>query len=501
MEASEEIAWAPIEFAHARLWDARCRTSLVQACQKLVTRAGLSLSRALGSQRKSLSRIVHHATTTPDDLLAGHVYASAKRAEQHELILVASDTTDMDFSGHPATLGLGGISNRKWQQGFLVHSALALTPQGVPLGVLYQNTWSRATELSKDSFPSGKESDKWLAALHGVEAALAPGCKALLIQDREADYFAFLSAPRREGIDLLVRATKARPLESAEVAVVSPSPSTLAPVAPRTLLGAVAAAPVVGHKTVQVQISRKERISGKAKAAEKVSTVLPADREAFLTLRFTQVRIVPPLPPRAKVKRTADTLHPSPASLTMSVIQALEENPPAGVKEPVHWVLLTSLSPPAEESALATFVLQMLDFYAHRWRIERFHFVLKSGCRFERLQVGTLAALQNALSLYSVVAWRLLSLMYLAREVPDTLPEVAFSEDELEVLSLVTGSPLRTLPQALRAVAKLGGFVGSPSAGEPGVQSLWIGYRQLEAMVAGFRLARGQPPPTPRPPN
>lgn len=474
-----ETTWAKNEFKLAPLWDPRCRTSLIHACQKLVTQSGLSLSRTLGSQRKAISRILHHETTNPEDLLAGHVQASVQRAQQHDLILVASDTTDMNFSGHQATVGLGGISNRPQQKGFLVHSALALTPQGIPLGLLYQTSWSRAEALPEATFPQGKESDKWQAALRGVEAALPPGQQALLIQDREADYFAFLSSPRREGVNVLVRATKARPLQV-------PLVPSLIGEAPATVLSAVAGAPVVGYKTLRVRTVAPTK-GGKEEAS--------TGREAHLTVRCTGVYLVPPLPPKAKVKRTPNTLLPSASSLAVSVIQASEENPPEGVREPIHWVLLTSLAIPDEETLRSTFALQMLDFYALRWRIERFHFVLKSGCRFERLQADTLPALQKGLSLYSVVAWRLLYLMYLAREVPDSALEVAFSGVEEEVLRLVTGKPVSTLRDALRAVACLGGFVASPSAGEPGVQSLWLGYRQLEAMVVGFVLARSHPPP------
>jgi len=65
----------------------------------------------------------------------------------------------------------------------------------------------------------GKESDKWLSALRGVETALAPypsscpSCRILLVQDREADIYSFFSAPRRADIDLLIRATYPRRLD------------------------------------------------------------------------------------------------------------------------------------------------------------------------------------------------------------------------------------------------------------------------------------------------
>jgi hypothetical protein len=64
------------------------------------------------------------------------------------------------------------------------------------------------------------------------------------------------------------------------------------------------------------------------------------------------------------------------------------------------------------------------------------------------------------------------------------------------VLERATGKTIRTVGQALQAVAKIGGFVWVPSAPDPGVKSLWLGFRKLNDMVAGFLLARSPAPPT-----
>ena len=90
--------WAYREFSHLSLWDERCRPSLINACTLLAENAETSLSRALGSSRKAVSRIIHHKTIKEGDLLGGHVIATAKRCEEHELVLIASDTTPCDFT-------------------------------------------------------------------------------------------------------------------------------------------------------------------------------------------------------------------------------------------------------------------------------------------------------------------------------------------------------------------------------------------------------------------
>src|SRR5205085_10561026 len=73
---------------------------------------------------------------------AAHVQATVGRAQAHPLILAIQDTTELSFTHHPATQGLGPLAGRG-QQGILAHSTLAVSPQGIPLGLLAQDTWTR----------------------------------------------------------------------------------------------------------------------------------------------------------------------------------------------------------------------------------------------------------------------------------------------------------------------------------------------------------------------
>ena len=138
-------------------------------------------------------RLLHQQQTTAQSLLTGHIRATALRAQQQGFVLIASDTSVADFTTHHAVQGLGPISDKEHQHGFFLHSALAMTPAGVPLGLLYQHTWTRdkqtlGTAKERRKRPQEqKESRKWLDCLRGVEAALPLGVRALLLQDREAD--------------------------------------------------------------------------------------------------------------------------------------------------------------------------------------------------------------------------------------------------------------------------------------------------------------------------
>ena len=120
---------------------------------------------------------------------------------------------------------------------------------------------------------------------------------------------------------------------------------------------------------------------------------------------------------------------------------------------------------------------------------QRWHFTLKTGgSHVEALQLETRERLECAVTLYSMVSWRLLWMTYQVRIDPDQSPTVAFSPAEITVLERVAATqkparpPGRPLPwrDAVRTMAKLGGFLGRNSDGEPGVKTLWRGYRQLQ---------------------
>lgn len=448
--------WAYNEVFLARLWDERCRHSLCRACQLLMEQTGLSFSRSLGSLRKSVSRILHHEKTTPEDLLAGHIGASSLRCQNAGFVLVASDTTFFNFSSHTAVEGLGPLGDHANARGFLVHSALAIHPNGTPLGVLSQQSWvrdkaQRGPALKRGKRPAAdKESGKWLAALRHVEKALPAGTKALLIQDREADVFDFFAAPRRAGMDLLIR-------------VAQPHRVVLVGEAGRTCLReAVMAAPVAAHKSVTLPASPGQK-----------------ERQALLSIRRSRVQVGPP----------RNGLNPKGAPVAVWVVAATEENPPEGI-EAIEWLLLTTLAVPDAQTACL-----LVDYYARRWLIERFHYVLKSGLGFERLQVDTLPALEKALSLFSIVAWRLLFVLYLARHQPLVPAEEAVSSLEKQVIEQIQGQPVETVAEVVMAVAKIGGFRPLPSAAVPGVKSLWLGFRKLADIRLGYQLAMSRPAP------
>jgi len=106
-------------------------------------------------------------------------------------VLALQDTTSFNFHHHPATSGLGPLNGQV--NGFLMHSVLLATPEGVPLGLLDQTVWARDPEgprtadlYQKRPF-ADKESHRWVAALQAVQQRLAPATRVLCLAMRKID--------------------------------------------------------------------------------------------------------------------------------------------------------------------------------------------------------------------------------------------------------------------------------------------------------------------------
>lgn len=177
-----------------------------------------------------------------------------------------------------------------------------------------------------------------------------------------------------------------------------------------------------------------------------------APRQATITVRTSALTILPP-----RHYRQQASLSP----LSVYVILAEEEQPPPGVS-PICWLLRTTLL----ATTLAA-VLQCIRWYRYRWMVERYHYVLTSGCRLEDLQLEHAARIQRVLATYCIVAWRLLWLTYETRQNPTASCELALEPHEWQVRSCIhhhTPIPPATPPtlrDAVRWIAHLGGFLGT----------------------------------------
>jgi hypothetical protein len=438
------------------LGDRRLDRRAARLVQAALDHPGDSIPVAAGSpaDTEATYRFFDNPRVDPADLDHAHQrYTLGLAADTEGPLLLVQDTTPADFTSPGRARTLGQLAHAQ-HYGFFIHSALALTADGLPLGLMYQHVWMRPPEQRgkrkdrRHKETADKESQRWLDTEQACVAALPPTREVVTIADREADFYDYFALPRRPGQHVLIRAKPRRRLAGS-----------------KELLGvAVQQGPVRG--TLTVQVPRKDGRPG---------------RQATVAVRYGTFALRPP------------STHPHRKQLRPLPVQAVlveEVNPPPGVK-PVRWLLLTTLPVTSLEEAA-----RVIRWYTYRWRIERYHFVLKSGCRLEELQLATAARLRRALAVYALVAARLLHLTYRARQEPEAVCEPALSREEWAVLwrRFCPGQALPATPpnlqQAVRWIARLGGFLGRKGDGEPGAKVLWRGLRKLRDMVVGFRLAQ-----------
>ncbi len=459
MRRQIENEWAEEEFGEAELGDKRLTSRLVQLASVLGEKPQGSLPEASGEPAtlKAAYRFFDNEGITPEAMLHSHVEASYRRMSSVELVLAVQDTTYLDWTSHPATENLGPLTSAK-QQGLVAHSTLAISEERVPLGVLAQKVWARDAETyaklkdHKQRAIEEKESNKWLESLAAVEAArqACPDTHFVSVGDREADIYDLFMVERSVGVDLLVRAAENRRVETDE----------------RYLWAAIEATPVVACTEVSVP-ARNGQVA----------------RTANLDIHWREITLRPPRN-RAKEKLP---------KVTVWAVWAVETEPPANVPA-VEWLLLTTVPVHSTQDAL-----RRLDWYACRWGIEVWHKVLKSGCRIETRQLETADRLKRCLTLYAVIAWRVLYAVMLSRAAPDLPCLALLNEAEWQALYCATHnttilpSAPPSLAQAVRWVAQLGGFQSRKGDGHPGVTVIWKGFQHLSDLTYMYLVFRPIP--------
>ena len=439
----------------AQLADQRHTKRLQMIATAFAQQPTASIPQACGNlaEVKAAYRFVENDAIVPAAIRQPHHQASLHRASLHPVVLAVQDTTTLNYSTHPCTEGLGPICHTRKSIGLLVHSTLAITPAGQPMGFLHNAVRARHPRRRVSSRETrklaDKESHKWIESLEACQA-LAPLCPQTTlvnITDREGDLYELfvqaLTVPDESRVELLVRARHDRRLADES----------------QSLWEQVAAQRVAA--TLQIRVGRRGD---------------QPSRLAKLNLRFCAVQLKAP-------KRKAQL-----PGLQLWAIEAREIHPPKGTT-PILWRLLSTL--PVHSAAEA---LEKVEWYSQRWQIEVIHKVLKSGCKVEQRQLQTAERLERALSIDLVIAWRVLALCKAARELPEDPISDWLSQAQWQTLWSYVHQCTRvpqtspTVRQAVRWIAGLGGFLGRKSDGEPGTTTLWRGLQQLDAMAKMWEL-------------
>lgn len=447
------MTWAAQELGTLDLKDTRRNARLIRMVERIAERPSGSILQTFDNhaEAKAAYRTLSSESVDPEAIRSAMQKACMGRIGETQLVLAIQDTSSFNFTTHPATEGTGPLA-RPDQSGFLVHSVLAVSEDGVPLGLLHQKVWARDPDAvgqrhrRKQRPLEEKESFRWIETLRATHAVVPDQTTVITVADREADIFELFAEQRPRHSELLIRGCRERRLEASA----------------QKLWETVRALPEGARWQLTVR-RRPDR----------------AARDAQVVVRYGPVTLRPP---------TGGVHAPDLEPVTVTALLVTELDPPEGERG-IEWLLLTTLSVASEDEAR-----RCVGFYTLRWLIERYHYVLKSGCRIEQTQLRSVDRIERLLALYCVVAWRLLWLTYAARTDGDQPCTVAFTALEWQTVYRVRhrDQPLPARPPSLREltrwVAGLGGFLGRRGDGEPGVKVLWRGLMRLHDITLGFTL-------------
>jgi hypothetical protein len=407
---------------------------------------------------KAAYRFFANERVSEADILSGHVRSTRERfAGSAGTVLILHDTTTFSYARE--NIGLlhkpkHGPSDR-WRQrnplcGISMHSSLAVTEAGLPLGLGAVKFWTRkkfkgTNELKRIINPTRvpigeKESVRWVDNLVETTASLGEPSRCVHIGDREADIYELFCAANDVGTHFLVRMAASRLAKD----------------------GSTKTAAVMD----KVKVKGLHRIEVRDRDGE--------TSEAVLEIKYERMVV------QAPVAKAQDY-----GPLTLTVIHAKERGVPKN-RERIDWKLLTDLPVTSCQEAV-----EKLKWYALRWKIEIFHKILKSGCKVEESRLRTAPRLVNLIATCCILAWRIFWMTMVNRSNPSAAPTLALTQLELNLLDRLgkqRAAPSPTLSHYLHRIARLGGYLGRANDPPPGNIVMWRGLARLTDIAIGYSI-------------
>ncbi len=457
--------WIQQEISKADFGDLRLNKRFSMLATELAGKPASPINQASSdwAATKAAYRFFNNPKVSAEKILEPHFLSTQLRTVSYKKIVVVQDTSIVDYTHHRKTTGLGGTGKASEDfstQGFFLHTTLALTDKGLPLGLLDQRTWLRDHKKTKNGHERSfipleqKESFKWF---HGLREALKKTemNEVVMVCDREADIYELFEECLTNGVDFVIRAKQNRMLDDED-------------------FGAINIFDRIGLESVKGQITIETPGSGRKKG-----------RIAKLDIKFLPVSYAA-YPRGIKTRQVKNRHH-----IELHVVHLNEANPPNG--EPaIQWTLITSLPTNNLKSSL-----EVISFYRMRWTVELYFKCLKTGCNIESCRLNTGDKLIKFVSLQSVIAWRILWMTFLNRSEENLGCDQVLTENEWKTLWFkrhrrqIKSGEIKPIPpkdppstkQALRWIAMMGGFLGRKNDGEPGLITIWRGWVDLTSAV------------------
>jgi hypothetical protein len=408
------------------------------------------------------TRFFRNENVTVEEIVETAAARTAQAAAGRH-VLVIQDTSEINYQAKAKRKrDLGRVGNGT-DVGLFVHPALVIDAEdGGVLGLAAATIWRRVKDKAENyqELPiEEKESHRWLATPIAARDALIEAALVTVLGDRECDiYEAFARVPD-ERTHMLVRAEHDR-------ALYKPGGKTSG-----SLYKALASQPVAGYIEFDL-VGRPGRSA----------------RKVRLTVRFCEVEI---RRPRKGVDKR------DPRSLTLTAVEVVEENPPAG-EEAVVWRLLTT-----HKVASLADAARMVDWYRLRWTIEQLFRTLKSqAIAIEQSLIADGEALERLAAAAIVVACMVMQLVNGRGEAGERHEASRlFGPAEIKTLAALIEKhqgrtekqknphPRNTLAWAAWCIARLGGWNGYAKERPPGPITFARGLQRFYAINEGYQLA------------
>lgn len=415
---------------------------------KLTDMPHTSLSESLGDNGSDRCYdFWSNSLVDPDAILAQIKSDTYEIAKNLNVILIIQDTSEISSAPRKRQ------EESQFSDSVFLHTSLAIRTDGLPIGIVDQLQWRRLKSeygkkhKRKEKPIEDKESSKWLHPLNSIRNHLPKAQTKILISDRESDVYDYFSA-LRSNEKLLIRIAQDRALNDAT-----------------RIKKKIDLEPSCGYYDFSIH-----------------RTAVREERIAKMEIRYRQVEILPP------ISRIKERLQNFPAV----IIKVSEINAPDG-EEPIVWYLLTTLP----VNCIAD-VLECVRLYTLRWLIERFHYILKSGCQIEKLQLASEHSIANSIATYSIVAYRLMHMLYLSRIAPKADCLTIITPNEFEAIYFMRNPSASKLPdkrptveEVVVWIAVLGGYRVRKNS-PPGLKTLWLGLVHLIDYTSGYIMAKAR---------
>ena len=292
-------------------------------------------------EAKATYRFLSNEKVDQDKIKQSIKASTLSKIEQsgEKVILSIQDTTSISYGERKKILDMGFYCDSE-QRGMNVHTAIAVTPDGLPLGLLHQEYHTRkkrkedntTKEQRKFRKIEEKESYQWLNSVKESRVGISENIKLIHVCDREGDIYELFDLAEKEREVFLVRILHNR--------VTTDDKKLMSDLANEDSKG-----------TLVVRMARNPKESTPA-------------RDVLMRFTYKEYEIKRP------VRRRESHIS---QSLKVTGIYVCESGKLG--KKAIKWFILTNEIISSDEEAI-----QMIKNYTQRWKVERFHYILKSGC-------------------------------------------------------------------------------------------------------------------------